>query len=143
MRRDEFVKEYMSGLNATHNNLESFKNILIEIYNTHVDKKRGLRVRTKNSKVILIIETVANHYRLSYSELIQRTRKREIVEARQVAAHLLKSNTNLSLQAIGKLLGDRNHATIVHSIKEVNNLLETNKEFRIKFQQIKIASINN
>lgn len=73
-----------------------------------------------------------------------KTRKREIVEARQIAMWMLKRHTKLSLEAIGEYFENDHehvfdHATVLHAIRTVNNLRETNKDFRDKFETVKLA----
>jgi len=61
-----------------------------------------------------------------------RRRKRTEVEARQFAMWWQKSNTKMSLAAIGKMYGGRRHDTVLWAIKTVNNLMETDKVFKEK-----------
>lgn len=63
------------------------------------------------------------------------TRQREILEPRQVAMYLRKKNTKESLAKIGKRYG-RDHATVLHAFRTVNNLLETDKEYRRKVESV-------
>ena len=80
-----------------------------------------------------IEDMVCNHMKVSRNEIKIRTRKREIVEARQVCMDLMKSsNAFESLAEIGELMGGFDHATVLHSAKTVKNLRETNKIFREK-----------
>lgn len=81
---------------------------------------------------------------LNIEDLRLRTRKREIVEARQIAMWMMHHYTKLSLAVIGayftkpdKTVFD--HATVLHAIRTVNNLRESNKEFRDKFETVKLA----
>lgn len=62
------------------------------------------------------------------------TRKREVVEAKQIGHFFSKKLTKDSLATIGSQIGDMDHCTVLHSIKTVNNLLETNKEFKAKLE---------
>jgi chromosomal replication initiator protein len=77
-------------------------------------------------KLIGILEEVPDDY------ATQKNKKIEIVTARQIAITLIKCNIRLSLNDIGYLF-NKNHATIIHSHKVIDNLLATDKEFRIKF----------
>ena len=70
-------------------------------------------------------------------ELLQsKTRKREIVQARQVAMYFSKSLTKSSLATIGAQIGGKDHATVLHACKTVNNLLDTDKHFRNQIEDI-------
>ena len=70
-------------------------------------------------------------------DLIQSaSRKREIVQARQVTMYFIKKHTELSLSQIGAQVGGRNHATVVHACNTVKDLLEVDKGFRSDLEQI-------
>lgn len=90
-------------------------------------------------KVIMAIEMVLGY---SEEEIKDKTRKREIVEARQIFFSIIKKNTKMSLSSIGKLCR-KDHATVLHSIKTVENLCETDKSFLKKYQAIKEIAENN
>ncbi len=66
----------------------------------------------------------------------EKTRCRDVVEARQIAMFMMRKQTNLSLARIGMLCGNRDHATVLHAERTVTNLLETNKEFNRQYAQI-------
>ena len=88
-----------------------------------------------------IAEIVAKILFLDASDLKKRTRKREVVEARQIAMWLMHHYTKLSLAAIGAYFENENgvsfdHATVLHACKTVNDLKETNRVFREKFEEI-------
>ena len=59
-----------------------------------------------------------------------KTRKREVVQARQIAMYFAKQMTKASLASIGAHCGGQDHATVLHACKTVNNLMETDKQFR-------------
>ncbi len=61
------------------------------------------------------------------------TRKREVVEARQIAMYAIKVQSSLSLSQIGLICGDKDHATVLHGIKTVANLWETSPVYRRKY----------
>jgi chromosomal replication initiator protein len=65
-----------------------------------------------------------------------KTRKREIVQARQVAMFFSKSMTKASLATIGSQIGGKDHATVLHACKTVNNLIETDKRFMQSIREI-------
>jgi chromosomal replication initiator protein len=83
-----------------------------------------------------ILEKVCNFYGLKADALQTKTRKREIVQARQVAMYFSKNFTNSSLSAIGSLIGQRDHATVLHACKIVKNMRETNTDFKHQFKEI-------
>jgi chromosomal replication initiator protein len=64
------------------------------------------------------------------------TRKREVVQARQIAMWLSKKHTKNSLSVIGSEIGDKDHATVVYACKTVESLIETEKRFKVQVGEI-------
>jgi len=79
---------------------------------------------------------VCDFYGINMDALQSKTRKREIVQARQVAMFFSKNLTNSSLSSIGSQIGQRDHATVLHACKAVKNLQETNTEFKHQLKEI-------
>lgn len=88
----------------------------------------------KNSKkeisVDYIQKIVCDYFEISPDQLHSKTRKREIVQARQIAMYFSKSLTKASLASIGSQIGGKDHATVLHACKTVNNLIDTDKRFK-------------
>ncbi len=63
-------------------------------------------------------------------------RTREIAQARQIAMYLSKKYTKAPLAVIGSTIGGKNHATVLHSCKQISNLLETDKAFKLQMEDI-------
>lgn len=78
-----------------------------------------------------VLRMINDAFNLTITQLKQRTRKREIVQVRQLGMWWLKNNSKLSLAAIGGIFGGFDHATVLHACKTVDNLRETNVEFRV------------
>ena len=76
---------------------------------------------------------VASIWRIDINLLTKKTRKREVVEARQVLMKYRKEMMKLSLAQAAEPFG-KDHATAIHAIKTVNNLLETDSNFRVKYE---------
>jgi chromosomal replication initiator protein len=72
-----------------------------------------------------IIRETAKYYGIKEDELTGQSRSKNTVMARQVSMHLMRTLTNLSLQAIGEQHGGRNHATVLSSIRKVEELLKS------------------
>lgn len=72
-----------------------------------------------------IISVVCDYYGVTQKEIISKSRKRNIVNARQVLSYLLRKN-KLTYHYIGKLLS-RNHSTIVQSCKVIEDLLQVDR----------------
>jgi chromosomal replication initiator protein len=62
--------------------------------------------------------------------MVSKTRKREIVQARQLAMYFSKKLTKASLATIGLHCGNKDHATVLHACRTVANLQETDKQFK-------------
>jgi chromosomal replication initiator protein len=65
-----------------------------------------------------------------------KTRKREVVQARQIAMYFSKSLTKSSLANIGMHCGGKDHATVLHACRTVNNLMDTDKKFRSYIEEL-------
>jgi len=81
-----------------------------------------------------IIRLVLSWEGYTLSEARVKSRKRERVIARQIAFYFAKSMTDATLVCVGDELG-KDHTTVLHAIKTVNNLIETDKDFRVKMWQ--------
>ncbi len=66
-----------------------------------------------------------------------KTRKREIVQARQISMFFAKELTKASLKTIGMHFGGRDHSTVIHAVQTVNDLISIDKEFRKNIDDIK------
>lgn len=77
-----------------------------------------------------IQKVVSDYFQLDVDTLKSKTRKRHVVQARQLAMFFAKKFTKSSLANIGSQIGDRDHATVLHACKTVDNLVETDKQFR-------------
>ena len=77
-----------------------------------------------------IQKIVSDYFQLDLETLQSKTRKRHIVQARQLAMFFAKKFTKASLANIGSQIGDRDHATVLHACKTVDNLVATDKQFK-------------
>jgi len=110
------------------------KEITLELTRNVIDKL------VKNSKkeisVDYIQKIVCDYFNISPDQLHSKTRKREIVQARQIAMFFSKSLTKSSLASIGSQIGGKDHATVLHACKTVNNLMDTDKRFKQTIENI-------
>ena len=83
-----------------------------------------------------IVNVVCNHLNIAVEEFYSKSKKREIVQARQLAMHFSKKYTKNSLAMIGQQCGGKDHATVIHALKTIANLLETDKQFRTLASEI-------
>jgi len=93
--------------------------------------------KPKEISIDYIQKVVCNYFNLSAEQLINNIRKRETVQARQIAMYFSKSLTKCSLATIGSQIGGKDHATCLWGIKQVNNLIQTDKTFRNQIEEIK------
>ena len=77
-----------------------------------------------------IQKVVSDYFQMDVETLQSKTRKRHIVQARQLAMFFAKKFTKASLASIGSQIGQRDHATVLHACKTVDNLSSTDKQFR-------------
>lgn len=89
-----------------------------------------------------IIYTICNHLKLDIGAVLSLSRKRELVMCRQTCMHFIKTKTTLSLKAIGDILGNRDHSTIIYGIETFNDIFETDYKFRkIVFEIYKLLNV--
>ena len=110
------------------------KEITIDLTKQIIDKL------VKNTKreisIDYIQKVVCDYFNMPMELLKSKTRKREIVQARQIAMFFAKSMTKSSLVTIGTQIGNKDHATVLHACKTVNNLIDTDKSFRVYIDEI-------
>lgn len=85
---------------------------------------------SKQISIENIKSLVAKHYQLTVEELLSKSRKRKIVIARQVSMYIARKVTPHSLESIGKIFGGKDHSTVVHSIRQVENQIGLDTYFR-------------
>ena len=75
-------------------------------------------------------KVVCEYFNISREALVSKTRKRQIVQARQIAMYMSRSLINCSLSTIGTEIGGKDHATVLHACTTVSDLMSTDKTFR-------------
>jgi chromosomal replication initiator protein len=83
-----------------------------------------------------IQKIICDYFEMPVDSLQSKTRKREIVQARQLAMFFSKMLTKSSLASIGAQIGKKDHATVLHACKTVANLIDTDKQFRTEVEEI-------
>ena len=97
---------------------------------------RIVSITPKVMSIEFIRDTVCDFFKLSVDAISTKSRKLEVVQARQIAMYLSKNLTKNSLSTIGNYIGQRDHATVLHACRTVNNLIETDKQFRTYVEEI-------
>ncbi len=105
------------------------KDITIDLAKGLIDKL--VRNTKKEVTIDLIQQTVCDYFSMPVDQMKSKTRKREIVQARQIAMYFAKNKTKSSLSTIGARIGGKDHATVLHACKTVKNLLDTDKRFKV------------
>ncbi len=90
----------------------------------------------KDITIEAIQKKVCEYYKIPAEHIHTKSRKREVVQARQVSMFFSKNFTDSSLAYIGKKNGDRDHATVLHACKTVNNFIDTDKEFKRQIKEL-------
>lgn len=88
-----------------------------------------MKPKKKEISVLQVKQIVCNYFGIPTTVIDNPARQREIVERRQIVQALSKEFTKASLSEIGKETAGKDHATVLHSIKQLNNLSDTNSEY--------------
>ncbi|MEA3476966.1 MAG: chromosomal replication initiator protein DnaA [Bacteroidota bacterium] len=110
------------------------KSINLDLAKKMIDK--FVKSTSREISIDYIQKVVCDYFNLSLDAINSKTRKREIVQARQLAMFFAKKHTKASLATIGLHCGNKDHATVLHACRTVNNLVETDKQFRIYVEEI-------
>ena len=104
------------------------KDVTVELAKQVVEK--FVKNVKREISIDYIQKVVSDYFQLDLEILQSKTRKRHIVQARQLAMFFAKKYTKSSLANIGSQIGDRDHATVLHACKTVDNLMSTDKQFK-------------
>ncbi|GHT63719.1 chromosomal replication initiator protein DnaA [Bacteroidia bacterium] len=97
---------------------------------------KAVKIEKKQITVEKIQGVVSNYFKIDLNEIHSKSRKREIVQARQVTMFLSKKYTDYSYSRIGSLVGKRDHATVLHACRAIQDSLDIDKAFRITMNDI-------
>lgn len=113
------------------------------VYNSNIDIrlaerviKRAVKVDDKPLTIDDIVEKVCTHYNVTTAAVNSKSRKREYVVARQVTMYLAQKYTKMPAFRIGKLVGNRDHSTVIHSCSKVEERLNIDHEFSDEIMSI-------
>lgn len=88
------------------------------------------------NKLDILEKEVCEFICIEPEELQKRSRKREVVEGRQILHYLAKNNKLASLSEIGQRFGKKDHATVLYSCRTVSNLLSTDHQFKRQYENL-------
>ncbi len=146
----ENVIQYIAeNVNESVRELEGIINSLLAqsiLFKREIDMDLATRiirkvVRCENKPITIetIISKVCAHFNLDESVIQTKSRKREVVQVRQLAMFLAKKHTELPTSKIGLLIGNRDHATVIHACKIVREQAEVDKAFLAEIEEIEAS----
>jgi len=116
------------------------------VYNCNIDMrlaervvKRAVKMDDKPLTVDDILEKVCVHYNVTTAQINSKSRKRDYVVARQVSMYLAQKYTKMPASRIGRLVGNRDHSTVIHSCAQVEKRLQVDKAFKADLVSIETS----
>ena len=135
---EDVVEFIASTANGSVRELQGVINSLMAysvVYNCDIDMqlaqriiKRSVKVNEEPLTIDEIIESVCQHYNVTTANVNSRSRKKEYVMARQVSIYLAQKYTKLSASRIGRMVGGRDHATVIYSCNQVEQRIKIRQE---------------
>ena len=116
-----------SKINTKSPNIYECKRILKDFINSNI----------KSINVEFIQNIVASHFNLNIHELLSPRRPRSLARPRQIAMYLAKQYTTNSLPDIGRKFANRDHTTVIHAVKKIDELIKKDNEIRQNVIEIK------
>ena len=98
--------------------------------------KNFVKNASKEISIEYIQKLVCDFFGIGVDQVKSKTRKREIVQARQISMYFSKDLTKSSLKTIGMHFGGRDHSTVIHACQTVNDLIETDKKFKSDVEEL-------
>ena len=146
---DEVIRFIASTANGSVRDLEGVVNSLLAysvVYNSNVDMrlaerviKRAVKVDDNPLTVDEMLDTVCNHFSVTLSAVNSKSRKHDLVIARQVTMYLAQKYTKMPASRIGRLVGNRDHSTVIHSCAQVENRLKVDSSFKEEVNSIEVS----
>lgn len=135
---DESVRD-LEGIVVSIMARSTILNKEIDIDLVQLIVQKAVHNETKPITVEDILNKVCKHFEIEPSTIHTKSRKREIVQVRQIAMYLAKKYTDSSSSKIGALIGKKDHATVLHACKIVKDQFEVDKSFRSELEEIEIS----
>jgi chromosomal replication initiator protein len=145
---EEDLIEYVAGsVQGNIRELEGSLNLIVCQYRlknkplTIVEVKNLLKNNMKPKKNMAIkdvVKIVSEYYKIEEASVYEKTRKKEIVKARQVVMYLLREDFNVSFPLIGQKLGGKDHTTVIHSCLKIKLDLKNDPQLLQELEQIRI-----
>jgi len=144
---EELVEYVASAVQGNIRELEGSLNLIVCQYRlknkplTLAEVKNLLKNNMKPKKNMAIkdvVKIVSEYYKLDETSVYEKTRKKEIVKARQVVMYLLREDFNVSYPLIGQKLGGKDHTTVIHSCLKIKMDLKNDPQLIQELEQIRI-----
>ena len=92
----------------------------------------------KNIAIKDVVKIVSGYYKLEESSIYEKTRRKEIVKARQIVMYLLREDFNVSYPLIGQKIGGKDHTTVIHSCLKIKADLKNDPQLLQELEQIRV-----
>jgi len=129
------VRELEGSLNSVICQIQ-LKNRPISINEAKNLIKNNIKPK-KNISIPEVVKIVSDFYNIDEQSIYEKTRRKEIVRARQMVMYLLREDFNVSYPLIGQKLGGKDHTTVIHSYTKIKNELKNNTELGGDIEQLR------
>ena len=102
-----------------------------------IGKIKKLFTISKDKRIVRkILKAVSQETGITVKEITEKSRKRYNVQPRQVVMYLVRNNTKLTFESIGKLIGGWSHSTVIYSCNTISNLIDSDRQVREMVKRI-------
>ena len=126
LKEKTIIKNFPIDRDPNYVNVEAFV----------LTNKKFLDTLSDETRRIMILDIIQYYYNITEFDMLKKSRKREFIEPRHHYTYMLKKETDFSLSTIGKYIGNRDHATVLNSVRAWNNLLDTDSKIRSKTLEV-------
>ena len=143
---EDVIRYISQTANGSVRDLEGVVNSLMAysiVYNTAIDMrlaeriiKRAVKVDNHPLTIDDILEKVCRHYGINQQSIFGKSRKRDLVQVRQISMYLAQKYTKMPAARIGQLIGNRDHSTVIHSCNTIEKRLKIDKAFSDELSSI-------
>ena len=142
----EVIQYIAETANGSVRDLEGVVNSLMAysiVYNSNIDMrlaeriiKRAVKVDNNPLTVDDILEKVCGHFGVEQRQVSSKSRRRDLVQVRQISMYLAQKYTKMPASRIGQLIGNRDHSTVIHSCNTIEQRLKVDKAFSAELTSI-------
>lgn len=133
------VTESIRELEGVLNSLMAYS----VVWNRNIDLELAAQIlhkttpaRKQNISLDDILENVCKYFNVTREDLLSTSRKQPVTTVRQIAMYLAQRHTDIPASRIGKLIGKRTHATVIHSCHVVTDLIGVDKTYKSKIDEL-------